>query len=48
MMLQLAVILWLTWMLLARGRRSIDELNANRPLGADRIIQRIRERRHLL
>ncbi|HHT70704.1 MAG: hypothetical protein WAO22_04720 [bacterium] len=46
-MLELAFILWLTWLLLARGRRSLEELNTNRPLGADRIIERIRKRRRL-
>ncbi|NLG86314.1 MAG: hypothetical protein GX489_03760 [Firmicutes bacterium] len=47
-MLQLALILWLTWLLLVRGRRSLQELNNNRPLGADRVTERIRERRHLI
>ncbi|HKM39124.1 MAG TPA: hypothetical protein VJ036_02540 [bacterium] len=44
-MLQLALILGLIWLLLKRGRHRLEELNTNLPLGADRILTRIRARR---
>ena len=46
-MLQVVLILLVTWWLLVRGQRSLRELNANRPLGADRVIERIRDQRRL-
>ncbi|NMA55731.1 MAG: hypothetical protein GX952_07380 [Firmicutes bacterium] len=43
-MLQLALILWLTWLLLRRGQRNLSEVKRKRPLGAQRIIRRIRSK----
>ena len=47
-MLQLVFVMAVMWLLLARGQRRLRELNTHRPLGADRLIERIREEHHLL
>ncbi|MGI6129458.1 MAG: hypothetical protein ACOYEO_05115 [bacterium] len=47
-MLQLAAVLWVTWLFLGRGQHRLRKLTDNRPLGARRVIDRIRDRRCLM